>query len=56
MRERCMGKGASLGEEAVVADSGRAGEVAAGQALVGREKCILTEPSSKLTVRPLVNS
>jgi hypothetical protein len=33
-----MGKGASLGEEAVVADSGRAGEVAAGQAPVGREK------------------
>jgi len=26
MRERCMGKGASLGEEAVLADSGRAGE------------------------------
>jgi hypothetical protein len=33
-----MGKGASLGEEAVVADSGRAGEVAAGQAPVGRGK------------------
>jgi len=31
-----MGKGASLGEEAVVADSGRAGEVPAGQAPVGR--------------------
>jgi len=26
MRERCMGKGASLGEEAVLADSGWAGE------------------------------
>jgi hypothetical protein len=29
----CLGQGASLGEEAVLADSGRAGEVAAG---VGR--------------------
>jgi hypothetical protein len=29
--ERCMGIGASLGDEAVVADSGWAGEVAAGQ-------------------------
>ena len=29
----CLGKDASLGEEAVLADSGRAGEVAAG---VGR--------------------
>jgi hypothetical protein len=56
MRERCMGKAASLDDVAVVADSGRAGEVAAGQAPVGREKCILTVPSSKLTVRPLVNS
>jgi len=56
MRKRCMGKGASLGKEAVVADSGWAGEVAAGQASVGRGKCILTEPSSKLTVRPLINS
>ena len=26
----CLGQGASLGEEAVLADSGRAGEVAAG--------------------------
>jgi hypothetical protein len=34
MRERRMGKGASLGEEAVLADSGRAGEVAAGAGLV----------------------
>jgi hypothetical protein len=33
MRERCLGQGASLGEEAALADSGRAGEVAAG---VGR--------------------
>jgi hypothetical protein len=56
MRERCMEKAASLGEEAVVTDSGRAGEVAAGQASVGRGKCILTVPSLKLTVRPLVNS
>ena len=56
MRERCMGKAASLGEEAVVADSGRAGEVAAGQAPAGRGKCILTVPYLKLTVRPLVNS
>jgi hypothetical protein len=32
-----MGKGASLGEEAVLADSGRAGEVAAG---VGRVRCL----------------
>jgi hypothetical protein len=56
MRERCIEKAASLGEEAAVADSGRAGEVTAGQAPVGRGKCILTVPSLKLTVRPLVNS
>jgi hypothetical protein len=30
MRERCMGTGASLGKEAVLAAAGRAGEVAAG--------------------------
>ena len=33
----CLGLGASLGEEAVLADSGRAGEVAAG---VGRVRCL----------------
>jgi acyl-coenzyme A synthetase/AMP-(fatty) acid ligase len=29
MRERCMGKGASLGKEAVLADSGWVGEISA---------------------------
>jgi len=29
MRERCMEKGASLGEDAVLADSGRVGEISA---------------------------
>ena len=33
----CLGQGASLGEEAVLADSGRAGEVAAG---VGRVRSL----------------
>jgi hypothetical protein len=37
MRERSMGKGASLGEEAVLADSGREGEVAAGVGRVRRK-------------------
>ena len=32
----CLGQGASLGEEAVLADSGRAGEVAAGVGRVRR--------------------
>ena len=32
----CLGQGASLGEEAVLADSGRAGEVAAGIGRVRR--------------------
>ncbi len=35
MRVRCMGTGTSLGKEAVLAASGRAGEVAAG---LGRER------------------
>jgi hypothetical protein len=35
-RERRSGKGVSLGEEAVLADSGRAGEIAAG---AGRVEC-----------------
>jgi hypothetical protein len=34
MRERRPGKGAALGKEAVLADSGRAGEVSAGVGLV----------------------
>jgi len=37
MRERGMGKGASLSNEIVLADSGRAGEVAAGVGRVSRE-------------------
>jgi hypothetical protein len=36
MRVRCMGKGASLGEEAVLADSGRVGEEVAGIGWVKR--------------------
>ena len=35
-RERRLGKGASLGEEAVLADSGREGEIVAGVGRVRR--------------------
>ena len=37
MRERCMGKGASMGKEDVRTDSGRMGEVAA---MVGQVKSV----------------
>jgi hypothetical protein len=39
MRERRMGKDASLGEEAVLADSGRAGEKSDSPSILIMEQC-----------------
>ena len=52
MRERRRGKGASLGKEAVLADSGRAGDIVARVARVGREtfSAACTEVSLPLTL------
>jgi len=47
MRERCLVKGASLGEEAVLADSGRAGEVAA---RIGRVRKVTFSASCQSSV------
>jgi hypothetical protein len=45
-----MGKGASLGKEAVLADSGRAGEVAAGVGRVRRVTFFSILPTGRETV------
>ena len=55
-----MGKGASLGEEAVLADSGRAGEVDAGVGRVRRAtfsaSCQTHEGRKKLMAAPALNA
>ena len=60
MRERSMGKVASLGKEAVLADSGRAGEVSA---RVGRVRkatfsasCMKHKGREKLKATPTLNA
>ena len=52
MRERCLVQGASLGKEAVLADSGREGEVAA---RVGRVRREAFSTSSFATTRHVVD-